>query len=73
MANKNTLRLRKAGFAGYGEKRGTKVDTSLSNPERKSAKKTFKIKSFEPVVTTDKEESAILPDQKIQKVNKKNS
>jgi len=67
------MRLRRAGFAGYGEKRGTKVDTSANNPERKSNKKTFKVKSFEPVVTTDKEESAIVPDQKIQKVNKKNS
>jgi len=66
------MRLRRAGFAGYGEKRGTKVDTSSTNPERKSKKKTFKIKSFDTIVTSEKEESRVLPDQKIQKASKKN-
>ena len=71
MANKNTLRLRKAGFAGYGEKRGHKVDTSLSNPERKSSKKTFKIKAIETLVTSDKDESTSI--QKIKKGSKANT
>jgi len=70
MANKNTQRLRKVGFAGYGEKRGTKVDTSLNNPERKSNKKTFKIRSIEPVVTSEKDELTSV--QKIGKVSKPN-
>lgn len=70
MANKNTMRLRKAGFAGYGEKRGQKVDSSLNNPERKSNKKIFKIKSIEPVVTSEKDELILV--QKIGKASKQN-
>lgn len=57
MANKNTLRLRRAGFAGYGEKRGSKVDTSLNNPDRKSSRKTFKIRPIEFLATSEKDES----------------
>jgi hypothetical protein len=29
MANKNTMRSRRAGYAGYGAKTGIKVDTSV--------------------------------------------
>jgi hypothetical protein len=29
MANKNTMRARRAGYAGYGVKTGIKVDTSV--------------------------------------------
>lgn len=57
MANKNTLRLRRAGFAGYGEKRGSKVDTSLNNPDRKSSRKAFKIRPIEILTTSEKDES----------------
>jgi hypothetical protein len=70
MANKNTMRLRKVGFAGYGEKRGSKVDTSLSNPERKSSKKTFKIRPIETSVTSEKDDSTSI--QKIKKGSKTN-
>jgi hypothetical protein len=70
MANKNTMRLRKAGFAGYGEKRGSKVDTSLSNPERKSSRKTFKIRPIETSVTSEKDDSTSV--QKIKKGSKTN-
>jgi hypothetical protein len=70
MANKNTMRLRKAGFAGYGEKRGSKVDTSLSNPERKSSRKTFKIRLIETSVTSEKDDSTSI--QKIKKGSKTN-
>lgn len=70
MANKNTMRLRKAGFAGYGEKRGSKVDTSLSNPERKSSRKTFKIRPIETSVTSEKDDSTSI--QKIKKGSKTN-
>lgn len=70
MANKNTMRLRKAGFAGYGEKRGSKVDTSLSNPERKSSRKTFKIRPIETLVTSEKDDSTSV--QKIKKGSKTN-
>ena len=68
MANKNTMRLRRAGFAGYGENRGVKVDTSLSNPERKSSRKVFKIRPVEMVKTEkDSEPNSV---QKIKKGNK---
>lgn len=70
MANKNTMRLRRAGFAGYGEKRGSKVDTSLSNPERKSSRKTFKIRPIETSVTSEKDDSTSI--QKIKKGSKTN-
>jgi hypothetical protein len=42
MANKNTMRARRAGYAGYGAKTGIKVDTSVrkqSDPLRYSEKK----------------------------------
>ena len=64
------MRLRRAGFAGYGEKRGSKVDTSLSNPERKSSRKTFKIRPIEASVTSEKDDSTSI--QKIKKGSKTN-
>jgi hypothetical protein len=54
MANKNTLRNRRAGVAGYGEKRGVAINTS-SNPDRKSSKKTFKIKESPVQVSNEPE------------------
>lgn len=70
MANKNTLRLRRLGFSGYGKKRGQRIDTSCNNPERKSNKKTFKIKAVDPVITSEKDELTSI--QKIGKVSKQN-
>jgi len=67
MANKNTWNRRKLGLDGYGEKRGVKIDTSQANPNRKSAKKTFKIRSIDPIVS-DKDE--LISVQKIKKGNK---
>ena len=64
MANKNTWNRRRLGLDGYGEKRGVKIDTSGSNPERKSAKKVFKIRPIEPIIT-DKDE--LISVQKIKK------
>jgi len=67
MANKNTWNRRKLGLDGYGEKRGVKIDTSQANPNRKSSKKTFKIRSIDPIVS-DKDE--LISVQKIKKGNK---
>lgn len=64
MANKNTWNRRRLGLDGYGEKRGVKIDTSETNPERKSAKKIFKIRPVEPIIT-DKDE--LISVQKIKK------
>jgi len=69
MANKNTWNRRRQGLDGYGEKRGVKVDTSEANPERKSAKKVFKIRPVEPIIT-DKDE--LISVQKIKKGVKTN-
>ena len=71
MANKNTWNRRRLGLDGYGEKRGTRVDTSEANPDRKSAKKIFKIRPVEPIVTADKEDLSSV--QKIKKGNKSKS
>lgn len=67
MANKNTWNRRRLGLDGYGEKRGVKIDTSLANPNRKSPKKTFKIRPIDLVVS-DKDELTSI--QKIKKGNK---
>lgn len=64
MANKNTWNRRRLGLDGYGEKRGVRIDTSEANPERKSAKKIFKIRPVEPIIT-DKDE--LISVQKIKK------
>jgi len=71
MANKNTWNRRRLGLDGYGEKRGVKTDTSLANPNRKSAKKIFKISSIEPVITADKEDLSSV--QKIKRGSKSKS
>ena len=70
MANKNTWNRRRLGLDGYGEKRGVKIDTSEKNPNRKSAKKIFKIRPIEPIIT-DKDE--LISIQKIKKVSKGNN
>lgn len=67
MANKNTWNRRRLGLDGYGEKRGVKIDTSEANPERKSSKKIFKIRSLEPILTDKYELKSI---QKIKKGSK---
>jgi len=67
MANKNTWNRRRLGLDGYGEKRGVKIDTSQANPDRKSPKKTFKIRLIDLVVS-DKDELTSI--QKIKKGNK---
>lgn len=69
MANKNTWNRRRQGLDGYGEKRGAKIDTSEANPDRKSAKKIFKIRPYEPIIT-DKDELTSI--QKIKKGSKSN-
>jgi len=67
MANKNTWNRRRLGLDGYGEKRGVKIDTSLANPDRKSTKKTFKIRPVDLIVSEKDELTSI---QKIKKGNK---
>ena len=64
MANKNTWNRRRLGLDGYGEKRGVKIDTSETNPDRKSAKKTFKIRAID-FIASDKDELGSI--QKIKK------
>jgi hypothetical protein len=64
MANKNTWNRRRLGLDGYGEKRGVRIDTSKANPERKSAKKIFKVRQVELIIT-DKDE--LISVQKIKK------
>jgi len=69
MANKNTWNRRRQGLDGYGEKRGVRIDTSEANPDRKSAKKIFKIRPVEPIIT-DKDELTSI--QKIKRGSKSN-
>lgn len=67
MANKNTQRRRRAGLDGYGEKRGVAINSS-TNPDRKSPKRTFKIKE-RPVtaVLIESDDSSRVIDEKIKK------
>jgi RNase P/RNase MRP subunit p30 len=67
MANKNTLRKRRAGVEGYGEKRGVAINTS-NNPDRKSPKRNFKMKD-RPVqaISLDSDDAPRVQDEKIKK------
>lgn len=68
MANKNTMRNRRAGIAGYGEKRGVAINTT-SNPDRKSNKKSFKIKDRPVQISNELEYNS----NKLEKIEKTNA
>jgi len=68
MANKNTWRKRRAGVEGYGEKRGVAINTS-SNPDRKSPKRSFKIKDRPVQISSEPDESLV----KVEKIKKKDA
>ncbi len=69
MANKNTMRNRRAGVAGYGEKRGIAINTTTSNPDRKSNKKSFKIKDRAIQISNELEDNS----NKLEKIVKINA
>ena len=66
MANKNTLRNRRAGVAGYGEKRGVAINSS-NNPDRKSPKKNFKTRNTPVLAVSLDNDLTSIKDQKIKK------
>jgi hypothetical protein len=68
MANKNTWRKRRAGVEGYGEKRGVAINTS-SNPDRKSPKRSFKIKDRPVQISSEPDEPLV----KVEKIKKKDA